>query len=202
MPAKDPRIDDYIAKSADFAKPILNHLRKLVHTACPDVEETLKWGFPHFLHQGMLCSMAAFKHHCSFGFWKSALILKKEARLHEHDAMGQFGQITSLADLPADQEILGYIKEAARLNEAGIKLPPKSRPKAPKELVVPADFLSALKRNKKAHTTFDRFTYSHKKEYVEWITEAKRPETRNQRLATAIAWMAEGKARHWKYQNC
>jgi len=202
MAAKDPRIDDYIANSADFAKPILNHLRKLVHAACPEVEETIKWSFPNFLHKGMLCSMASFKHHCSFGLWKGALILNKATRLREHDAMGQFGRITSLADLPEDAKLLSYIKEAVRLNEAGIKLPAKSKTKVTKELVIPADFAAALKRNKKAHSSFVGFTYSHKKEYVDWITEAKRAETRKKRLSMAIAWIAEGKSRNWKYNSC
>jgi hypothetical protein len=204
MLKKDPRIDAYIAKSADFAKPILTHLRKLVHAACPNVEETLKWNFPHFMHQGMLCGMAAFKAHCTFGFWKGALIFPELKRSPDAEAsgMGQFGRIISLSDLPADKVLIGYIMEAVRLNETGIKLPAKPKSKIKQELVVPDYFLSALKKNKKALTAFESFSYSHKKEYVEWITEAKREETRIKRLETALKWLAQGKARHWKYEKC
>src|ERR1043166_4933195 len=125
MPTKDPRIDAYVAKSADFAKPILIHLRKLVHVACPDVEETIKWSFPHFEYKGMLCSMAAFKQHCSFGFWKAALVLGKGKNGEDSadGGMGHFGKITSLSDLPGDKVLVGYIKKAAQLNDAGVKLP-------------------------------------------------------------------------------
>lgn len=201
MGGKDPRIDAYIAKSADFAKPILNHIRKLVHMACPDVEETMKWSFPHFDYKGMLCSMASFKQHCAFGFWKGALILGKDGNKAD-EAMGHFGRITAISDLPKDEVLLGYLKEAVRLNEAGVKLPPRPKSKEKKPLVVPDYFLAALKQNKKARIAFENFSYSHQKEYVEWVTEAKREETRTQRLETAIAWLAEGKPRHWKYVKC
>ena len=204
MPTKDPRLDDYIAKSADFAKPILNHLRKLVHAACPEVEETMKWSFPHFDYKGIMCSMASFKQHCSFGFWKGALVLgsDKGRRNNRDEAMGQFGRITTIADLPNEKVLLGYIKRAVQLNEAGIKLPARPKPRVKNELSVPDDLMTALKKNKQALATFDTFSYSHKKEYVEWIIEAKREETRAQRLETAVAWMAEGKPRHWKYLKC
>jgi uncharacterized protein YdeI (YjbR/CyaY-like superfamily) len=204
MSKKDPRIDSYIAKAADFAKPILQHLRELVHTGCPDVEETIKWGMPFFTYKGMLCNMAAFKGHCTFGFWKSALIpgLNNLPEDVENAAMGHFGRIATLSDLPPEKKLLGYIKAAAQLNEQGVKLPQKPKPKGPKTLAVPDFLTAALKKNKKAQKTFERFTYSHKKEYVEWLTEAKRPETRDQRLATALTWMADGKARNWKYANC
>lgn len=204
MGTKDPRIDAYIAKSADFAKPILNHIRKLVHATCPEVEETMKWSFPHFMHKGILCSMASFKNHCAFGFWKGALIFGKDqgAGNNGGDAMGQFGRITAISDLPKKDVLIGYIKKAVRLNDAGTRLPSKPRSKEKKELVVPDYVMAALKKNKKALTTFENFSYSYKKEYVEWITEAKGEETRNKRLTTAIAWMAEGKPRHWKYIKC
>ena len=200
MGKKDARIDAYIAGAADFAKPILNHIRKLVHRACPAVEETLKWGFPHFDYKGMMCSMASFKHHCTLGFWKSALILGDDAAKVEEEAMGQFGRITKISDLPGEKRLIGYIKEAVRLNDEGIKLPRKARAREKKELVVPADFVAALRKNGKALATFESFTYSHKKEYVEWITEARREEARKTRSETAIAWIAQGKSRHWKYQ--
>ncbi len=204
MGKRDPKIDAYIARSADFAKPILNHIRALVHAACPDVEETMKWSFPHFDYKGMFCSMAAFKQHCSFGFWKGALIFnqKKGSGLDDEEGMGQFGRITRISELPNEKALIGYIRKAVRLNEAGIKLPARPRAKEKKELVVPAEFMAALKKNKKALAAFENFSYSHKKEYVEWITEAKREETRKQRLVTAIDWMAEGKPRNWKYIKC
>ncbi|MBI4662118.1 MAG: YdeI/OmpD-associated family protein [Verrucomicrobia bacterium] len=204
MGKHDPRIDAYIAKSADFAKPILNHLRKLVHAACPDVEETMKWSFPHFLHKGILCSMASFKNHCAFGFWKGALIFGKTkgSSDDEKQAMGQFGRITAISDLSDEKTLTGYLKEAARLNEAGVKVPAKPKAKEKNDLVVPDYFVSALKTNKQALVTFESFSYSHKKEYLEWITEAKGEETRQRRMATAIEWMTEGKSRHWKYARC
>jgi hypothetical protein len=201
MGKKDPRIDAYIAKSADFAKPVLNHIRKLVHAGCPDVEETMKWSFPHFDYKGMMCSMAAFKQHCTFGFWKGALIVGKNGTKAD-EAMGQFGRITTISDLPEEDVLIGYVKEAVRLNNVGTKLPPKPRSKGKKELVVSDCFKSALKKNKKALATFEDFSYSHKKEYVEWITEAKSQGTRQRRLDTAIEWMAKGKSRHWKYVKC
>ena len=200
MPKKDPRVDAYIARAADFAQPILKHIRRLVHAACPEVVETMKWSFPHFEHKGVLCSMAAFQQHCSFGFWKGDLIFGK--RQNQDEAMGQFGRLTAISDLPSDKILTGYINKAARLNEAGIKKPAPVRPKIRKELVVPDYFNAALKRNKNAQATFESFSYSHKKEYVEWVTEAKREETREQRLKTAIEWLAQGKSRHWKYTKC
>ena len=203
MPKQDRRVDAYIAKSADFARPILKHLRQLVHAGCPDVEETIKWKFPTFMHQGMLCSMAAFKQHCTFGFWKHALIdqdLAHKARTEE--AMGQLGRITSMSDLPPDKVLLGYLKRAVQLNEAGVKVPRATKPHRKKALTVPPILASALKRNKLAQQTFENFSPSHQREYIEWITEAKREETRVKRLETTIAWLADGKPRNWKYMNC
>ena len=200
MPTKDPRIDAYIANSADFAKPILKHLRKLVHTACPNVEETLKWSMPAFTHKGILCGMAAFKQHCTFGCWKHELIFPKGTA--QEGAMGQLGRITSLADLPSDSELLGYLKKAVELNEAGIKKPALPRSKVKQALVLPDYFTAALKKNKKALATFEAFSHSHKKEYLEWITEAKQEETRARRMQTTLEWLAEGKSRNWKYANC
>jgi len=199
MSRKDSRIDAYIANAAGFARPILNHLRRIVHAACPEVEETMKWSSPHFLHHGMLCNMSAFKQHCSFGFWKGALVLGESAR---DGGMGQFGRITARSDLPADDVLTGYVRKAMQLNEAGVRPPARSRPKKKTELVIPDELRAALKKNKKAQATFEDFSYSHKKEYVEWIAEAKREETRTKRLATALVWLSEGKSRHWKYINC
>ena len=204
MATTDSRVDTYIAEAPDFAQPILKHLRKLVRATCPDVEETLKWNFPSFMHKGILCSFAAFTSHCTFGFWKGDLMFagNGEAKKLADQAMGHFGRITSLAGLPKDAVLIGYIKEAVRLNDAGIKRPAPPRPKAKKKVVVPDDLRGALKKNKKALTTFENFSPSHKREYVKWITEAKRDETRQQRLGTAIEWLAEGKPRNWKYPNC
>lgn len=170
MGKKDPRIDAYIAKSANFAKPVLRHLRRLVHKACREVEETLKWGHPSFIYKGILCGFAAFKEHCTFGFWKGELIVGiSKGRTQE--AMGQFGRITALGDLPSDRILITYIKEAVTLHDKGTKLPP--RPKKPKQrLIIPTYFMVALKNDKKALATFDGFCYSNKKDYVEWIQDA------------------------------
>lgn len=202
MATKDKRIDAYIAKSADFAKPILNHLRELVHKACPDVVETLKWSMPCFEYKGMLCNLASFKQHCSFGFWKASLMKDKVLMetAQSEVAMGHLGRITSLKDLPSDKKITAWIKEAMKLNEDGKKIV-KAKPAVKQELIVPDYFISAVKKNKKAWTTYEAFSPSAKKDYVQWVTEAKSEETRNSRLAQAIEWMAEGKRRNWKYER-
>ena len=204
MPKKDRRVDACIAKSADFAKPILNHLRHLVHAACPEVEETIKWQFPTFMHKGMLCSMAAFKQHCTFGFWKHALIVGQDPASEKkaEEAMGHLGRLTSLSDLPSDKILVAHIKEAVRLNEQGIKVPRAPRPRQKKKLAIPSELTAALRKNKKALETFENFSPSHQREYVEWIIEAKRAETRAKRLEITIGWLAEGKPRNWKYMNC
>jgi uncharacterized protein YdeI (YjbR/CyaY-like superfamily) len=201
MGTRDDRVDAYIAKSAEFARPILTHLRDVVHAACPEVEETMKWSFPHFMYKGILCSMAAFKQHCSFGLWKSSLIIEGGSD-DVAKGMGQFGRITDVSDLPSKRILSGYIKEAMKLNDAGVKSPTRSKPKAPREVVVPDDLSIALQKNKKALAAFEKFPPSHKREYIEWITEAKTDATRSRRLETAIEWMAEGKPRNWKYMNC
>jgi uncharacterized protein YdeI (YjbR/CyaY-like superfamily) len=201
MGKRDERIDAYIAKAAEFAQPILTHLREVVHQACPEVEETMKWSFPHFQYKGMLCSMAAFKEHCAFGFWKGSLIFGK-AEAGDEAAMGQFGRITKLKDLPGKKVLIGYIKEAMRLNDEGVKSPARAKPKEPRPVVIPDDLAAALGANKGARETFDQFSPSHKREYIEWINEAKSEATRNRRLEQAIDWMAEGKPRNWKYMNC
>jgi uncharacterized protein YdeI (YjbR/CyaY-like superfamily) len=198
MATKDPRIDAYIAKSAAFAKPILKHFRKVVHAGCPGVEETLKWSMPHFDYKGVMCGMAAFKQHCVFGFWKEALILDPD-KIAEKTAMGTFGCIRSLADLPNEKTLIGYVKKAAALNEAGIKAPGRTKPKKREPLEIPDYFSAALKKNARARKSFEDFPPSKQREYLEWVTEAKREETRQERLATSINWLAEGKPRHWKY---
>ena len=203
MAATDTRIDAYIAKSADFARPILEHLRKLVHKGCPGVGETIKWSMPFFEYEGSpLCNMAAFKQHCSFGFWNAALLKDPEGILQVRDknAMGHFDRITAVKDLPSDKIMISYIREAASLNAAGVKKPaPKKAPK--KELPIPAELLTALKKNKKAQASFEALPPSHRREYIEWIMEAKTDPTREKRIATTVEWLTEGKSRNWKYQQ-
>lgn len=204
MAKKEKAIDAYIAKSADFAKPILNHIRALVHKTCPDVEEKMKWSMPFFDYKGeMLCHMASFKQHAVMGFWKASLmkdsILVENAR--SETAMGHLGRIGSLKDMPPDKKITAWIKEAMQLNDKGIKLPAKAKAADKKELIIPDYFTKAISRNKKAKQVFENFAYSHKKEYVMWITEAKTEETRNKRMETALEWIAEGKSRLWKYEK-
>jgi uncharacterized protein YdeI (YjbR/CyaY-like superfamily) len=198
MGNRDPRVDAYIAKSADFAQPILTEIREAVHASCPDVEEEMKWSFPHFVYKGVLCSMAAFKQHAAFGFWKGPLVL---GRGKDADAMGQFGRITKRSDLPPKKTLAGYIRKAAALNEQGVKVPRAPRPAATTIVKVPADLAAALKKSKKAHAGFDALSPSHKREYIDWITEAKRDETRARRIAQAIEWMADGKSRNSKYER-
>lgn len=197
MGTHDPRIDAYIAKSADFARPILEHLRKVVHAACPEVEETIKWGMPHFMHGGkILASMAAFKAHCAFGFWQRDAVAGTG---RNDEAMGQFGRIESMKDLPGRTELSRLVKKAAALIDSGERpvRVPKAAPKPPPE--APEDLLAALKRNAAARKTFEGFAPSHRREYIEWIVEAKREETRARRLAQTIEWLQEGKSRNWKY---
>ena len=196
MGTRDKRVDAYVAKSADFAKPILEHIRDVVHEGCPEVEETIKWGFPNYQYKGMLCSMAAFKEHCTFGLWKGSLIVDAADRRSD-EAMGQLGRITKLADLPPRKKLVGYVKKAKELNDAGVKVAKTTKPKP--VLEPPADLLAALRKNKKAQAAFDKFPPSHKREYVEWIVDAKTDETRQRRLAQAVEWMADGKPRNWKY---
>lgn len=199
MPTHNPAVDAYIAKSAKFAKPILTNLRDIVHAACPEVEETLKWSAPSFVYKGILCGMMAFKAHCVFGFWKSELV-EKAAGKEGAAAIAACGRLTKVADLPSKKILAACIKAAMRFNEEGAKV---ERPKKPKkELVMPDYLTAALKKNKKAQATFEKFSPSNKREYVEWITDAKTEDTRLRRLQTAIEWMAEGKPRNWKYMNC
>ena len=192
---KDPRIDAYIAKAAPYARPILERLRMLVHRGCPEVVETIKWGMPAFEYEGSLCSMAAFKAHAVFGFWKGKLVFVSAL---EKEAMGQFGRLKRLSDLPPDAKILAWVAKAAALNASGVKLPrPLKHPKRP--IPVPSDLKAGLAKNAKARKTFAGFPPSQQREYLEWITEAKGDATRARRLATAIEWLAEGKPRNWKY---
>ena len=196
MGTRDPRIDAYIERSAEFARPVLAFLREVVHEGCPDVDETMKWSMPHFTHHGMLCGMAAFKEHCTFGFWKGTLVV--DAGDRSADAMGQFGCIRTVRDLPATRVLVGYVRHAAHLNEAGVKVPRAPRP-ARADLPMPAELTAALRTNRKALAAFDGFAPSHRRDYIEWIADAKREDTRARRVSQAVEWIAEGKPRNWKY---
>jgi uncharacterized protein YdeI (YjbR/CyaY-like superfamily) len=203
---RDPRVDAYIAKSADFAKPILKYLRTVVHEGCPECEEDLKWGHPSFMYKGIMCGMAAFKAHATFGFWKGGkIIAAKDRKTGDEAGMGQFGRITSIDDLPPSKVLLGYVKAAAKLQDAGAvapKVKKRTKPRVPVKVpTIPPAFKSALSRNTKAKTTFEGFAPSHRKEYVEWIAEAKTDETRDRRIEQALGWLAEGKRRNWKYER-
>jgi len=193
--------DDYIANSAEFAQLILTHLRKIVHEAHPEIEETMKWSFPHFEYKGIVCSMAAFKQHCSFGFAKASLIKDSHKLLNAvgKTAMGHLGRITSVNDLPDKKILISYIQQAIELNEKGTKTPKASLKKVV-VLEIPKELKDALSKHPKAKAVFEKFSPSHRKEYIEWIAEAKRPETREKRIATTIEWLTEGKSRNWKYQ--
>ena len=198
MPSHDPRVDAYIAKSADFARPILEEIRARVHAACPQVEETIKWGMPSFVHAGaILCGMAAFKQHASFGYWKHALVMGDA----ERDGMGSYGRLACVRDLPPKARMQADLRKAMKLNEDGVK--PERRKSAPRAAPeVPDELASALEKNKAAKATFDAFAPGCRREYIEWIVEAKREETRAKRLAQALEWMAQGKRRNWKYERC
>ena len=202
MEQYDNRIDAYIAKSADFAKPILQHIRKVVHETSPLITENIKWGMPFFEYKGTLCQMAAFKQHCAFGFWKASRLNDPDHLLNpgEEAAAGSFGRVNSIADLPAEAVLKAFILQAMELNESGVKI---AKPKAStekKELVVPDYFIHVLNENPAAKEAFEKFSYSHKKEYLEWIIEAKTDATRQKRMAQAIEMMEEGKSKNWKYK--
>lgn len=202
MGTTDPRIDAYIAASAPFAQPILQHIRAVVHAACPETEETMKWSFPHFQYRGgMLCSMASFKAHCAFGFWLGSQVLGDDVT---EDAMGQFGRIASVKDLPSKTVLTKYIKKAMALSDAGVK---QSRPGATaakrKKLAVtvPPELAKALRRHAEARHHFEAFSPSQQREYTEWVAEAKREDTRERRVQQAIDLLSEGKTRNWKYES-
>jgi uncharacterized protein YdeI (YjbR/CyaY-like superfamily) len=202
----NPKVDAYIAKSQPFAQTILSHIRELAHKACPDVEETIKWSMPFFELRGVVLGhMAAFKQHCAVGFWGPEMhaILREDGLLSEN-GMGSLGKVTSLKELPSDKKLLNYYRQAAGFVASGqrtksiarIKKPPKPAPE------VPAELSAALKKNKAAAKMFAGLSPSCQREYVDWIVEAKRPETKEKRVAQSVEWIAEGKQRNWKYQNC
>jgi uncharacterized protein YdeI (YjbR/CyaY-like superfamily) len=198
MPTTDRRVDAYIAKAPAYAKPILESIRATVHEACPDCEETLKWGGPTFMHHGIMCMMAAFKAYAAFGFWKGSLISDAKGKPIDLGMGKDLGKLTSVSDLPSKRALIGYVKQATKLNEEGVKLHRRpGRQKPP--LAVPDYLAAALRKNKKAKAVFDRFSPSAKREYVEWLASAKAEDTRARRLAQAVQWMSQGKQRNWKY---
>lgn len=199
MPTVDPRVDAYIAKSAEFSRPLLAQVREAVHAACPEVEETLKWGMPSFTWRGkILCGMAAFKQHMTLWFWNGEAIVGGDGK---GEAMGQFGRITKKSDLPGKRELGGYVKQAMALAENGVRRAPAKKPAPKAEPEAPDDLVAALRRNAKARATFDGFAPGYRRDYIEWIVEAKREDTRARRLAQTVEWLAEGKPRNWKYMK-
>jgi len=199
-------VDAYIAKSAAFARPILTHLRALMHTAHPKIQETMKWGVPHFEHKGIVAGMAAFKPHAAFGFWSQRLLKEKLGKdadmLFPKNAESGMGgrKFISLSEVPSDALLIRAIKAAVALNKDGVR--PKRELKKKRPVKPPTYLVAALRKNSKAKKTFEGFAPSQQREYVEWLTEAKQEATREKRLATTIEWLAECKQRNWKYQNC
>ncbi len=202
MGARDKRVDAYIKKSAPFARPILERLREAVHAGAPDASETIKWGMPFFELDGIFCNMAAFKAHATFGFWAQQPVAAAlaEAGLGSRSAMGHFGRLTDVSELPAKRTLVTLIRSAAAAKR---EAPIRKRPVAKKPaLSVPPALATALRRNKLAKQHFEAFPPGKRRDYIEWITEAKAEATRERRIATAIEWLAEGKSRHWKYERC
>jgi uncharacterized protein YdeI (YjbR/CyaY-like superfamily) len=195
---RDPRIDEKIARAADFARPILEHFRGVVHRAVPEAEEAIKWGMPHFTYKGKnIAGMAAFKTHC-------AIIIHGEGRQGETEGMGSYGKVASLDDLPPEAELAAKLTGAkARIDEAGTarKKPTAAKPKARRTIEMQEDLRAAFAANPAAARTWAGLAPSHRYEYLEWITEAKREETRARRIAQALEWLAEGRRRNWKYER-
>lgn len=198
MKNRSPEVDAYITKSAPFARPILEKIRRLFHEACPEIEEKIKWGCPSFEHKGMLGGMAAFRHHAAFGLWRQAELPDPDGLFRSKSPMGS-EKYTDVSQLPPDAVLLRYVRAAVKLNDAGA--PKRSKPKAKPEVAVPPVFKKALGGNRKAFASFEALPPSHKREYVEWIVEAKREETRDRRIATALEWLSQGKSRNWKYEK-
>src|SRR4051812_20916329 len=205
MGKKDTRVDAYIAKKAAFAQPILKELRAIIHEAHPDIDEDIKWGAPAFMHKGIVCIIAGFKEYVGVNFWKGALIVPSMARRATDDKdMKQLEKIHSVDEIPPRKKIIEYVQAAVKLNEGGVPTPNRgkaatARKRAP--LRTPPSLAKALARNAKAKSTYEGFSPSHKREYVEWIADAKTEETRERRIEQALGWLAEGKPRNWKYMK-
>jgi uncharacterized protein YdeI (YjbR/CyaY-like superfamily) len=198
--SNDPRVDEYIASAAPFARPVLEQLRAMVHAASPEATETIKWGMPFFEYRGKpLCMMAAFKQHCSFGFWRA----RAESGASDTGGMGQYGKLTAVGDLPSKRELGAAVKAAMQRIDAGPAAPRAKTPKAKAPPAVPAELAAAfaLKKHAAAKKHFDAFSPSAQREYTDWIAEAKTEATRSKRLATTLEWLAEGKHRNWKYMK-
>lgn len=199
MVTLDKRVDAYITKAPEFARPILAELRARVHASCPDVVETIKWRMPSFEYKGILCGMGSFKKHAVFGFWKHNLVVESDSKANM--AMGSFGKLTELAQLPKKSEFARLVKKAMKLNDDGVKAV-RNKTAKKKPIAMHPAFKKALAANARARETFENFSPSHQREYMEWIQDAKAEETRERRLAQAIDWLGEGKSRNWKYENC
>jgi uncharacterized protein YdeI (YjbR/CyaY-like superfamily) len=219
MGTRDARVDAYIAKMQPFAQDILQHIRDVVHAACPPCEEAMKWSMPFFTYKGaLLCNMAGFKVHASFGFWLGKQVLGEDA---EEGAMGQFGKLTSVKDLPSKTVLTKHVKKAMALVDSGatlkrggdaensrgtgktasLKKTVSRKSSAAPRISVPPELAKALLRNPEAKAAFDAFSPSHRREYAEWIAEAKKPETKERRVQQALEMLAEGKGRNWKYET-
>lgn len=203
MGKRIPEVDAYIAKAAPFAQPILEKIRDAFHAASPDIQEVMKWSAPFFDYKGVLGQMAAFKNHVSWGFWKAQLMKDPHGILTAMGETGTMGgsKVSDVKELPSKKVMVEYVKEAMRLNDEGVKVQRAPSTRSATPLEVPDDLAAALKKDRKARATFDSFAPSQKREYVEWLNDAKQDATRQKRLATAIEWMAEGKSRHWKYKK-
>lgn len=203
MGERSKDVDAYIAKAPEFARPILSKLREAFHAGCPKIEERIKWGVPSFEFKGMLGGMAAFKKHVGYGFWKARLIDDPEGLFERGPRASAMGvRAASLADLPTKKVLVDYVRRARKLNDEGVQSPKLARPKNSIRVTVPEDLAKALAKNAKARKAFESFPPSARRDYVEWIEDAKRPATRQKRLATTLEWLAEGKRRNWKYANC
>ena len=198
MGKKDSRVDAYIKEAAPFARPILTYLRKIIHEGCPAATETMKWHMPFFEYRGVLVGMPAFKAHCALVFWRDIVLEPDSAS--DRNGRGQFGRITSLADLPPRAKLLGYVRSAVRQRDNPAKPTKKPVRRSSPAPVVPPDFKRALANHRSAREHFEKFSPSQQRDYIEWITEAKKPETRTRRILTALEWLAEGKSRNWKYE--
>jgi len=207
MEQYDARVDAYIEKAAPFAQPILKHIRQVIHAASPLITENIKWGMPFFEYKGPVCQIAAFKAHCAFGFWRASRLDDPGHLLNtgEESSAGSFGRINTMADLPAVAVLTEFVLQAIKLNETGekgtMRNATKKAPAEKKELVMPDYFEALLNQNPKAKETFEKFSPSHKKEYLEWVIDAKTDATREKRLQTTMEWLTEGKMRMWKYKT-
>lgn len=202
MEKYNAQVDEYIEKSPDFAKPVLNYLREIIHETCPETEEAIKWKFPAFMYKGkILCSITAFKHYCSLGFWlhQEMKTIKDLETTAEKSSMFSLGKITKMEELPSKSLLKKAVKEAMELTDMGVTM--KKAAPSKTETEIPDYFQSALKANKKAAQVFEKASPSFRKEYIKWIMEAKTEATRSKRMEQALEWIAEGKSRNWKYEK-